>query len=189
MNKVNEIIKKGKELSQNNFTLGGSGNLSIRDNKYLYITKSGIRLGDLKQEDIIYLPVNEENFHSKRRGKGANPSIEGLLHIKTYEKTKAKSIIHSHPIFTSIISKNLNKLEISKDGYPIIGNKRIPIIESLEPGSKKLATKVSENLTQKNAVIVRDHGTFVKEESLEKAFKINEKIEELSKKYYLRLFL
>lgn len=189
MTKVIDIVEKGKKLAKKDFIFGGSGNISYRDQNFLFITKSGSRLGDLSEKDIIFLPNTMEKFQSKRGGRGPYPSIETGLHILTYQKTNAKAIIHTHPIFSSIISKKIQKMKISDEDYRTIKNREIPVIQNYEPGSKALAKNVSEKLKNKNALIVKNHGVFGKGKTLDEALKINEKIEEIAKKHYLNLFL
>lgn len=187
MDKVSEIIEKGNKLYENGYLAGGSGNISFRDLNNLFITRSGSCLGDLTQEDVLFLPLDEDFFQSKRRGRGVKPSIEGKLHIKTYQKTDKKSIIHSHPTYASVLSKKTDTLDVTEEAYFTIKSEEVPVIQNYKPGSDKLADEVSNGLVENNGVVVENHGVFAASSSLDQALKINEVIEDLSKNLFLNL--
>ncbi len=189
MPNLRKIKNIGKDLTKKELCSGGSGNISIRDNDLVYITKSGIDLDKITEDNIVFLPLDLEEFQKKRRGEELTPSIETELHIKTYKKTNAESIIHTHPLFTNVITKKLNEIEFGKEKSKIIGNKKINVLENKPPGSTDLADSVSNELKDKKATIVREHGLFVRAKTLDRANKTTKLIEKECKLVYLNNLL
>lgn len=185
MNNISNLIKIGKKASEKGFTPGISGNISIKDNKILYITKTGSKLSNLSKEDLVFLNNDLDSFHLKKRGSGPSPSIETGLHIKTYNKTNSNAILHTHPLFTRLISKDTDKLSINQEERKSIEIKEVPIINNYEAGSNKLAKKGSEKLKQNKAIILKNHGLLTRSKNLNEAFKKTETIEEVAKLQYL----
>lgn len=187
MKKIQQIIKIGKKASKNKKTPGKSGNISIKSKNYIFITKTGSNLSDLTQNDIVYLTNNIDSFHMKRRGDGLSPSIETGLHIRTYEKTESNSIIHTHPIYTRILSEEKNNIPLKKEEQKILETKKVTVIKEHDAGSKELAIKASEKLKNNKAVAIRGHGLITRAKSLQDALDLTEMIEQNSEILYKKI--
>ena len=77
-----EIIFTAKKLVDIGFNLGAEGNLSIRKNKDIYITPSGIDAYNLNDKQICVLDQTGK-LESKNK-----PSSETNLHMMLYKKRK-----------------------------------------------------------------------------------------------------
>ncbi len=170
----------GYRAWQKGLLAGFGGNISIRKDDGMIITRSGISKGDLKPQDIGFIGFDDD---FKQKGF----SIESLLHATIYKKQpKAKAILHTHPPYLlsisifcedNLLDTFIYEAEIFKD--------MLSIVPPLEPGSRELAFEVSEKATNYKAIFMKRHGLVCWEEDLRKALTLSEEIENIAKIKYL----
>ncbi len=176
---LKEIIFTGKVLYCEGLVTSHSGNISVRDNDHIYITKTGSMLGFLKENDIVKVNINPSE-------KDKDASRELIVHRAIYQKTDAKAIIHAHPVHMVSLSFNLHKefTPIDSEGELFIGT--VPIVDALIPSaSQELADKVSDAMKNSDIVVVRRHGSFIKSETLDKALQLTSDLEYCAKIFTL----
>ncbi len=188
MRNIQKMIKTSHYLCQKNLVGGGSGNLSYRSGDFMFITISGARLGKLKEKDIMMIPIQGKfnsinNIVDLQKGseKHRIPSCEVFLHLKVYRRSDSKAIIHSHPTYSIIISRNFKELECITEGATNLLGKSVSILREYESGSQKLAEKVCDMLEDERAVIVKNHGVFARGENFDSAIDATQLIEKNSK--------
>jgi len=178
---IEDIIFTGKVLYKEGLVNSHAGNISVRFEDSIYITKTGAMLGFLKHKDIVEVPV----FFESEKDKEA--SSELIVHRAIYKKTKAKAIIHAHPINAVALSFFLETfVPIDNEGKLFVGE--VPVVDVKNAsGSEELAEKLSNTFkeTEKKIVIVKKHGSFVISDSLNYALKLTSDLEFCSKIYYL----
>ena len=140
-----------------------SGNLSLRDDERIIITRTGAMLGYLEADDLLVTSL-EPTDDEKRRA-----SIEWPVHLEIYAATSHQAIAHGHALSATAVGWLTDRIEpIDVEGAYYFGH--IPVLEhtpataSAELG-KALAAVFAENAV----VIVRGHGVFAVGESLERA--------------------
>ena len=83
-NKKQEVIEFSKRLNSTNLSPLRSGNISVRTQidgeDGFYITPSGIKYENLKEEDIVFLSNEKEYDFLKIFNSGLNPSSEWRFH-------------------------------------------------------------------------------------------------------------
>ena len=127
------------------------GNISIRKDNNVYISKAGSFLDDLDQQ-IVKVPLNgiiEGNM---------KPSSEVDVHRNIYKVSSYNYIIHGHPLFTVILS-----LDDSGTGNSLRtpSGENIPVIEGEdETGNSVLPSSVPAVINRNRNVIVKGHGIF-----------------------------
>jgi len=173
---IQKIIFTGKVLYQEGLVNSHTGNISVRYEDKIYITRTGAMLGFLKEKDIVEVGIEPSDTDKKA-------SSELIVHREIYKKTDAKAIIHAHPINMVALSFKLDKfIPIDSEGKLFIHE--VPIVESKIPSaSKEVAEKVSNILTKYDIVVVKTHGSFVKAENLEKALNLTSDLEYCAKIY------
>ncbi|MEO0294156.1 MAG: aldolase [candidate division WOR-3 bacterium] len=153
---MQDFIRIGKKLAQDNLIYANFGNMSERVGEKILITGTGTMLDELKEEDIIEVPLEgPSQFDFKA-------SCELIVHRSIYKETPACAIIHVHSPFAVLLSIIAEKSEIvpkTMEGEKIIGV--IPIVEG-ESGTPRLASAVSSALREHKTCIVKNHGTFVR---------------------------
>ncbi len=111
-------------------------------------------------------------------------STEMCVHRAIYNKTSAKSVIHTHSPYAvalSIIEKDIVE-PIDSEGLIFLGT--LPVVEG-SFGTEELARNVSSALYSHNACIARGHGVFAIGKSLTEAYTMACMAEHSSKVRYL----
>ncbi|SNZ02226.1 L-fuculose-phosphate aldolase [Persephonella hydrogeniphila] len=179
---IKQIIFTGKVLYKEGLVNSHAGNISVRDNDTIYITKTGAMLGYLQEKDIIDVPVWKESEKDKIA------SSELIVHRAIYQKTDYTAIIHAHPVSAVALSFSIGEkfIPIDNEGKLFLGE--VPVIAVEHPsGSPELAEALSNFFkeNEKNVVIVKKHGSFVVHNNLNYALKLTSDLEFCSKVYIL----
>ena len=162
-----------------------SGNISIRDEDKILISKSGVCLGDMGIEDISEINLNADSLN------GIKPSSEKLMHIKIYEKRPdIESIIHIHcPYVTSFA---VCRKEINEPILPefIFNFGIVPSAKYALPSSVELADEIAGYFKDgHNAVLMQNHGLVAGAKTLKETFYALESIQAYTKTYFAAKFL
>lgn len=162
-----------------------SGNISIRDEDKILISKSGVCLGDMDIEDISEINFNADSLN------GIKPSSEKLMHIKIYEKRPdIESIIHIHcPYVTSFA---VCRKEINEPILPefIFNFGIVPSAKYALPSSVELADEIAGYFKDgHNAVLMQNHGLVAGAKTLKETFYALESIQAYTKTYFAAKFL
>lgn len=172
------------------------GNVSIRRDDKFYITPSAVRKNIIHPESIIKYKIQGNELIVPN---GTNPSIELDMHkLIQLADTKTKAVVHLHPTYTIALIHKLNKglIYTKKDvmnicqffpeiyRYTRVG----PTVKMHEPGSKKLAECVKNNLTQDgklyyNIVGMQGHGVTAVAANPWDAFEHIERLEHIAQIY------
>lgn len=170
----------GRRLVDLGLTHSSFGNLSVRLNGKILITRRGSRLDELRRSDIVCVDL------VRPRGTDDIVSIELVVHRNIYLNTNASAIIHAHSPFAviqSMISSNDKIIPPEAEGKYLLVE--IPIIAG-ESGSKKLADNAAYAFKDHKGVIIKEHGTMAVGRTIEEAYNIICSIEHVCKiKYFL----
>ncbi|MFN6991558.1 MAG: class II aldolase/adducin family protein [Fervidobacterium sp.] len=174
-----EIIKYGKLISDAGFTKGTWGNISVREDKVVYITPSGHPYDILKPEDVVVVDLHGETLYGTLK-----PSSELPLHLEIYKnRDDINAIIHTHPIYATTISIVKNELPpIVEDAVMILGE-RILVSKYALPGSDELAKNAVKALGKNHCVFLSNHGLVCVGENLQEAFIATQVAEKTSQIY------
>ncbi len=135
------------------YSRGGGGNASVKDDGVLYIKPSGVPLATLKREDLVPLridvlidafdeeppeqgdPVMIAAARALVRDTGRRPSVEILFHALI----PSKLVLHSHPLVANALTCNEDAQKLALD---LLGDDAI-LVPYTDPGVP-LAKKVRE---------------------------------------------
>jgi len=148
-----KIIKAGQLLFKEGLVDARAGNLSVRLDGMVLITRTGRHVGELSLEDIIELPLYGESVLEKRA------SSEWVVHKEIYLQTSHRAVVHAHPPKAVILSMSLDCIEpIDSEGKALLSI--IKVLPDYPSGSLELARAVSEELKTSKLLVVRGHGVF-----------------------------
>ena len=154
----------GELLSRHGYVAGHGGNLSVRSGGYMYITRHGARLEDLRPEDVVQVPIEGSSSMD------SIASSEVLLHRAVYlNGAHHMAIVHTHSPYATAVSYFLDEF-IPMDSESSYVLRRVPVVEG-EAGSERLAMRVAEALKDHHAVIVRGHGVFTAGKVMDLAYR------------------
>ena len=177
------IVETGRELYQQNLTIGTWGNISILDSEtgLTYIKPSGMDYNEINLEDVIVIDKQGKTIEGFRK-----PSIEMPMHLSIYNARKdVGAIVHYHPVYSSVLAvTGFNLPGICEDFVQIVGEKVLCAKYAL-PGSDELAENAVASLGNRNAVFLLNHGTLCVGKDMKEAMKVCHVVEKTAHIYIL----
>ena len=167
---ADRLIALGRRFDARNWVLGTSGNFSAvlqPDPLRLAITRSGTHKGQLTRDDIL-------EFGDGRvlAGDGAS-SAETLLHVEIYRRRGAGSVLHTHSIWSTLLSHRYAELGgLAIKGYEMLKGlsgvtthehrEWLPILDN-DQDVPRLAAEVARVLDERpdcHGFLLRRHGLY-----------------------------
>ena len=110
-----------REFNKKGWSAATGTNYSYRDetNNTYWLSRSGIDKAEFKAKDFMLMDMNGKPTSAFETIK---PSAENLIHLKIYQKTNAKVILHSHSVEGTILSSKLwvkGEKSIVFEGYEV----------------------------------------------------------------------
>lgn len=165
------VLEAAKQMAEEGLVVGTSGNVSMRiedpgGRVLVAITPNNLCYDDMCVDDIGVVDLEGQRVE----GELAN-SIETMLHIGIYQaRGKVNAVIHTHPIYSSILSvTGLDIPPILDDQVTYLGGE-IKVAEYSLPGSQELVTNTIPALGPRNAVILANHGAVTVGRDMREAF-------------------
>ncbi len=182
-----EAVEYGKKLYERGLIDGASGNLSFRLNNTIFITKTGVNLELLNKGSFVELDTNEPPNQSIHTIKEKGASSDGLVHVKTYLKTKYKAILHCHGIYNVVISLTRNVIEpLDLEGKLFL--REMEVLEG-QFMTEEIAETISESISTKGYAVVKGHGIYAAGNSFREAFNLISYVEHSCQIIYLKELL
>jgi len=182
------VLEAAQQTAQKGLVLGTSGNVSMRisepgGRQLLAITPNNRYYDLLDVDDIGIIDFEGECVEGD-----LTPSIETMLHIGIYKaRTKVNAVIHTHPVFGSILSVIGAEIPpILDDQVTYLGGE-IKVAEYSLPGSQELVKSAIPALGPRNAVILANHGTVTVGRDMREAFTNCEMLEKTARIYIYAL--
>lgn len=169
-----KLIKHGRKLIDEGYTLGTGGNLSIynREEDVMLITPSGIPFYDIEEEDIVVMKLDGTTVESKRK-----PSSEWVMHKLFYERrTDINAVIHAHTVYSTVLGTLRQGLPASHYMLAVAG-KDVKCAEYASYGTPELAENAFKGMINRKAVILANHGILTGEKDIENAYNVLEEVE------------
>ena len=162
-------------MYQKDYMYATNGNISVRSHKKIYITVSGLCKGELTSRDILATDLSGK----ATRG---TPSIELGMHLGIYRKRPdVQAVILAHPFFTNLIGIQPGALNLgalpNMEGHL----KDVVFLKFFRPGSRELATAVSDAVGKADIVVIHRYGTVTAGDSLSNARYKLERLEYLAR--------
>lgn len=175
---ITELEKYAHKLVDDRLVVGAGGNLSMRDEKNLYISPSGFDLKDIKRDD--WVPVNIET--GKVNGQ-LKPSSEVEMHLECFRHNKEiKAVLHAHPTYSVAVSSTGENIPPMFPDFPAM-LKDIAYIDYIIPTTHLLANAVAKVISSKQAIVMRNHGVITVGSTMKEAYFYMQLIEEAAKVY------
>lgn len=156
----------GHDLYATGAVSSHGGNMSVRlDDHRILITRTGSMIGHLGPDDVV-----ETTLADLGDPRDADCSVELVVHRAIYATTRARAIVHAHPVHT--IARSLTSDVI----LPIDSESRLrlvdaPVIVAPETvGSAEAGAALAEALRARPVAVLRSHGPFAIGRSLEDAW-------------------
>jgi L-fuculose-phosphate aldolase len=175
---IRDFITTGQDLFASGAVASHSGNLSVSDGSFIWITRTGTRLGRLTSGDIMMV-----GWEASDADDGA--SVELNVHRAMYH-ARAKylagegsvlsqaAIVHTHglhTVFQSLQNDSLTPLD--SEGLYVLEQAVSVLTPSETIASAEVAVLMSQLVQNGEKIgVVRGHGPFAIAESLQKACRL-----------------
>ena len=193
---INQFINQSKRLSKKLDIKGDFGNISIRNDKSIYIKSSGSKLANLKKKDIIIL-----DFDAEFDIMSSNASVDTATHIALYKAFPSiKCVIHSHSVYATSWSQASVNIPCLGTTHADHWNGEIPVTRKLTDKEikgdyeKQTGKVIIEAINKLNVnpldcpgILVANHGPFTWGATIEDTVKHTEMLEYIAKLAWLSL--
>ena len=161
----------GRLLFEEGLVHAGSGNMSIRQQDTILITRTGALLSQIKEGDIISVGLEPGDADKQA-------SIELPVHRAVYKGSGAQAIIHAHPAYAIALSISEEKI-MPMDAEGKYYLKSIPVVKVHEAvGSAEVARFLPPIFSGGyRGAVVRGHGSFTIGADLLEAYKLTSALE------------
>ena len=166
-----QLVELGRAFYARGWVMGTSGNFSAvisPEPLRLAITASGLDKGNLTPDNILAVGADGEVIEG-----AGKPSDETLLHLAVIRKRRAGAVLHTHSVWSTILSQRFEKAEgLGIEGYEMLKGLNgihthqhrewLPIIENAQDMTG-LAHRVEDALDQHpaaHAFFLRAHGMY-----------------------------
>lgn len=159
-----DIIDYCLRMTADELTLGTSGNISVRDGDQMAITPSGVDYDKLSPEMICVLDMQGRLVEGDLK-----PSTEVPMHQLIYDQTDATAVIHTHPLYGTALGLIADETPVVHYMLASCGGP-VRVAEYATFGSAELASNVRMAMTDRTAVLLRNHGATCWGTSLKDAY-------------------
>jgi L-fuculose-phosphate aldolase len=147
-----EVAARCRELAGHGVALAGAGNVSVRVDDRVLVTRGGMRLEAAEPDDITVVGLDGDVLD------GARPSSETGLHLGIYRRSAAQAVVHTHGRSSVAVGLVCDQMPLVHYNQLRLGG-RIPTIPYLLFGSDELAEAVGDAVAQGfSTVLMRNHG-------------------------------
>lgn len=174
------IVKWGRSLFERGFTVGSSGNISVRLEDGYLATPTNSCMGFLDPDRLSRL--DNQGAHID----GDKPTKELPLHLGFYRgRPAAQAIVHLHSTFATALScladVDAQDAIPAITPYVVMRVGRVPVLTYTRPGSADIEPIIRTHAPNHAAVLLANHGPVVAGTSLEGAVFAAEELEETAR--------
>ncbi len=157
---------------------GTNGNLSVRKDEFVLITRSGCSKGCLTTDDLCVLRLDSAVLLA-----GESPSIESGMHLAVYRaQSRAAAVVHTHPAHLLALGSLPGELFSLLDNFEALEIKKgLGAVGALKPGSEELAEAVGGISAQSESIFMPRHGLVCWSSDLSRAMARSEELESLAR--------
>lgn len=153
----------GRDLFVSGLVTSHGGNMSVRQDDRIVITRRGSMLGRLTEDDLVETGIEpcEDDERCSR---------ELIVHRAIYMATDARAIVHAHSPYT--IARSFTRVSVvpqDSEGLYVLGE--IAVVSAATTiGSPEAGELLAGALQESPVAVLRTHGPFAKGATLEEAF-------------------
>lgn len=179
------VIATALEMSRTHLSPGRSGNVSVRVSGGMLITPSGMPYDTLKPADISF--VAEDGTPDAGAPK---PSSEWRFHLAAYlARPDRDAVVHTHSLHATALACAHRPIPAFHYMVAAAGGVDIPLVPYAPFGTQELADHVAAGLTDRDALLMANHGQIAIGKSLGSALELAWEVETLAQQFVAVLSL
>ena len=174
------VVQAMQDLIAKRLTAGTSGNISIRTERGMLITPTGLAPALLRPEHIVAIDLEGRVAPDQ-----LTPSSEWQMHADVYrDKPEVRAIVHCHSPYATILACAHKPIPPLHYMVAAAGSYGIPLADYATFGSRELSRANLEALSGSMACLLANHGQLATGSNLDGALKLAELVEELAHCYW-----
>ena len=175
-----QIVSTMRRMEARGLNRGTTGNVSVRHEKGMLITPSGITAEHLTADQIVFLDERQA-----RAADALAPSSEWQMHAALLAaRPDVNAVVHCHSRFATILACAGKPIPPLHYMVGVAGRPDIPLAPYATFGSAALAANIAATLQTGFACLMANHGQIVAAPGLSRALMIAEEVEEQAAVYW-----
>ncbi len=166
---LRELVATARKLTEIGLVTGAGGNVSLRDDRGMWISPSGFSLADAGANDYPCIDVETgESIHAPHR-----PSSEMLMHLAIYRvRPEVRAVIHTHPKNAIALTAAGHDLRAIYPDYHVYLGANVPHLDYVTVTTPELAAAVEGPFRASDCfgMILRNHGAITVGTSVVEAY-------------------
>lgn len=170
-----EIIEAGRLLHDKGLIVACQGNISVRTDRGLLVTASGVSKGALTPSLVL-----DADIEGRASGPGLSSEIH--MHVAIYQRRPdVRAVVHAHPPAATAfaVAGVAPDSTVLAESVLLLG--RVRFVPYAAPSTVALAEMVGEALLDGQAALLANHGAVTVGETLEQALNRMETLEHLAR--------
>jgi L-fuculose-phosphate aldolase len=161
-----DVVATARRTVADGLVVGTSGNVSARAGDLVVVTPTGVPYDRLGPDDAVAVELD-----TGRQVRGElRPTSELPMHLAVYRGTPARAVVHTHAPHATAVSTLAGELPDIHYMSAAMGG-RVRVAGYALYGSDELAREVLTALGgDRTGCLMRNHGTLVHADTLERAF-------------------
>jgi len=180
------VCKNNLELPKHGLVVMTSGNVSGRDpeSNLVVIKPSGVDYEKLRPEDMVVVDLNGNKVEGELK-----PSVDTESHLYIYRhRSDIYGVCHTHSTYASVFAALGKPIPACLTTTAMLGGE-VPLGEFIAVGGSKIGKEIIENIGDKKAILMKNHGVFTIGNNAAQATKMAIEVEEIAKITYFALLL
>jgi L-fuculose-phosphate aldolase len=159
-----ELVATARRTVADGLVVGTSGNVSVRVGDAVLVTPSGVPYDRLGPHEVCAVDPT-----GRRLAGDLTPTSELPMHLAVYAATDARAVVHTHAVHATAVSTLVDELPAVHYMTAALGGP-VRVAPYATYGSDELAGHALAALRDRTGCLLRNHGTLVHGQTLEKAY-------------------
>jgi L-fuculose-phosphate aldolase len=175
-----QLVNAMRRLSGAGLSSGSSGNVSLRTERGMLVTPTGVPPADLTSAKIVSLQLDGTVDADQLL-----PSSEWRMHADIYAaRPGLAAVVHCHSTYATILACAHKPIPPQHYMIAMAGSVEIPLAPYARFGSQALSDAALAALSSSRACLLANHGQLATGENLQGALQLAELVEELAHWYW-----
>jgi len=171
-----DIVEVGRRLYARGLIGGNEGNISVRDDRVLYVTPPAVCKGFLVPECIVKTDLEGRPLDGRRA------STEILMHTAVYRRRRdVGAVVHAHPPTATGFAVAGIPLDRPLTAEAVVTLGAVPVIPYGTPSTPELADNVGDAICKAQTLLLANHGALSVGVDLYQAWERMETLEQVAR--------
>ncbi|HLH67846.1 MAG TPA: class II aldolase/adducin family protein [Candidatus Dormibacteraeota bacterium] len=173
-----DIAVQSAILDRHGLAPASSGNVSARRDELFAITPAGAWLGEIDPAACVVLDLDGRVVEGSDE-----PSSETPMHRAVYRAHRPGAIVHTHSVYATVLSTLVDEIPAIHYIVGLFGGP-VPVVPYVRFGTEELGQKVAQQLADRRAVLLQNHGALIMADSVREACALALQLEWVANVYY-----